>query len=366
MRIYRTLTTYIARTYLTALVGATLVVGALLMLFDVIEITRRSGSKAIGIDVVLEMALYHLPMSLQSALPFVFMGGAVMVFWKLARSSELVVIRAAGLSVWQFLAPVIAVVVVLGIANVALLNPLAAHLYTKYERMDAGMDSGVANPLALSDGGLWLRENNPEGQVVMHAQGVRQVDNALRMTGVTIFRYGPDRRFESRIDAETAGLREGALVLTSVVTTYPGRVGERAETLEVPSNLTLPKIQDSFSPPETVSFWELPAFITFFEAAGFSAHAHRLHWHSLIASPLLLIAMVLMGAVFSLKPSQRSVNWLFRIVGAVAAGFGVFFFSKITYTLGLSQTLPVNLAAWSPALVTTMVALAALFHLEDG
>lgn len=361
-----TLTTYVARTYLKALAGSVLAVSALLLLFDIIEITRRAGSRQVDLDVVLTMAFDHLPMTLQSALPFVFMGGAVIVFWRLARSSELVVIRAVGMSVWQFLTPILGVVLLLGTLNVTMLNPLAARLYASYERMEATLDAGTKAPIAMSNGGLWLRETHPDGQVVVLARGVRQVDHTLVLQNLTLFRFGPDGRFRERVDARTGGLDHEALVLSEVIVSRPGDPLEVYPTLTVPSRLTLPKIQDSFSPPETVSFWDLPEFIAFFEAAGFSAHAHRLHWHALIASPLLLVAMVLMGAVFSLKPSQRSVNWLARIIGALSAGFGVFFLSKVTYTLGLSETLPIALAAWTPPLITGCVALAMLFHLEDG
>ncbi|WP_413206701.1 LPS export ABC transporter permease LptG [Rhodospirillum sp. A1_3_36] len=367
MRLYSTLLSYIARSYLKALLGATLIVSSLLFLFDIIEITRRTGSQSIGIDLVAEMAFYRLPMALQASLPFVFMGGAVLVFWKFARSSELVVFRSIGMSVWKFLSPIILVVVVLGVMNVTLFNPLAASMYAKFEQMEATLETSVnSTPLAFDDGGLWLRENREDGQVVMHAREVRQIDHALRMKDVTILRLGLDGRFRERVDASSAGLEKGRLLLSDAMVTQPGRQGEHFDTLVEPSNLTLPKIRDSFLPPETVSFWDLPDFIRFFDAAGFSSHAHRLQWHALLASPLLLVAMVLMGAVFSLKPSQRSVNWLFRIVGAVAAGFAVFFFSKITFTLGLAETLPVSMAAWSPTLVTTFVALTILFHLEDG
>ena len=76
--------------------------------------------------------------------------------------------------------------------------------------------------------------------------------------------------------------------------------------------------------------------------------------------------MVLVAAVFSLKPDLRSGGILFRLIGGVVSGFVFYFFSKVVYALGLSATLPVVLAAWTPPTVTGLVGLAALFHLEDG
>jgi lipopolysaccharide export system permease protein len=115
-----------------------------------------------------------------------------------------------------------------------------------------------------------------------------------------------------------------------------------------------------------MSFWQLPAFIAFFEKAGFAAAKHRMYLQSLLASPLLYCAMVLIAAIFSLKPNMRSGGLLRRVGGGVGSGFCIYFFSKIVYAFGLSSTLPQSLAAWSPAIVAGLIGMTGLFHLEDG
>jgi lipopolysaccharide export system permease protein len=76
--------------------------------------------------------------------------------------------------------------------------------------------------------------------------------------------------------------------------------------------------------------------------------------------------MVLVAAAFSVAPNLRSGGTLLRLVGAASAGFVFYFFSKVVYALGLSATLPVELAAWTPPLMTGLASVGALFHLEDG
>lgn len=146
----------------------------------------------------------------------------------------------------------------------------------------------------------------------------------------------------------------------------PGLPSEHLDAMILPTTLTIGRIQEKFAQPESVSFWELPEFIEFFEAAGFSAHRHTLYWHTLVASPVLLAAMVLVAAVFTINPNLRSGKLLVRVLGGVIAGFALYFYSKVTYALGLSETLPLVLAAWSPAAVTLLLGVASLFHLEDG
>jgi len=131
------------------------------------------------------------------------------------------------------------------------------------------------------------------------------------------------------------------------------------------TDLTLNKIQDSFARPETMSFWNLPGFINTLEKAGFSAVRHRLYWHSLLAAPFLMCAMVLIAASFTLRHSRRG-GTSFVIAGGVMTGFVLYFFSDIVFALGLSDSIPVALAAWTPSGVATLLGLATLLHLEDG
>ena len=100
------------------------------------------------------------------------------------------------------------------------------------------------------------------------------------------------------------------------------------------------------------------------EDSGFSSVKHRLHWHSLLAVPLLLCAMVLIAATFSLRFTRRG-TWVL-VLGGLLTGFLLYFVSDLVLALGLSGKLPPVLAAWTPAVIFTLLGVAGLFHLEDG
>ncbi|MBF0333476.1 MAG: LPS export ABC transporter permease LptG [Alphaproteobacteria bacterium] len=367
MRLSPILAGYIGRHFLNAFLGVLAAICGLILLFDVIELLRRTASRAnVELDTVATMALMKLPQMLHVVMPFAVMIGAMIAFWRLTRSAELVVARAAGVSVWQLLHPVAGIVLVVGILDVAAFNPLAAALYSRYERMEDALALRHSNPLTVSAGGLWLREADDKGQVVVHAGRVRQQAAELRLRELSIFHLDFDDRFQYRLDAAEGRLAGGWFDLEDVWLMHPGRPSRHFDTYRIRTNLTLDKIQDNFASPEAISFWQLPAFIDFFENAGFSAHRQRLYWHSLMASPFLLVGMALIAAVFSLKPNLRSGGLLGRVVGGAVAGFLCYFFSKVVYAMGLSATLPLPLAAWSPAAVIGLAGLATLFHLEDG
>ena len=80
---------------------------------------------------------------------------------------------------------------------------------------------------------------------------------------------------------------------------------------------------------------------------------------------MLLCAMVLIAATFSLRLTRRGGTGLL-VVGGLFAGFFLFFMTDVVLALGMSGSIPVILAAWAPAGVFTLLGLAMLLHLEDG
>ena len=90
-----------------------------------------------------------------------------------------------------------------------------------------------------------------------------------------------------------------------------------------------------------------------------------LHWHTHLALPLMLAAVVILAATFSLRPIRRGGAALLLVSG-IGTGFLLYFLSDVVYALGVSSKLPVVLAAWSPALITAFLGVSVLLHLEDG
>ncbi len=366
MRVSLTLSYYIGRQFLLAFLLLFTLFIFLIFMFDIVELLRRTASKPdVGFSSVVEMALLKLPYLGQELFPFAVLFGAMSAFWRLTRSNELVITRAAGVSAWQFMLPVLIVAFALGAIHVGIFNHFASATLTRYQLLEARHLKGNDNFLALSGSGLWLRQSNELGQSVVHADQVLQQDQDVELNNVVVFMYSGADSFSGRLNAKTARLEDGFWRMTDTWVYKPDErpVFEKEHWLE--TDLTLNKIQDSFAPPETMSFWALPDFIKQLEKAGFSAIRHKLHWHTLLAAPFLMCAMVLIAATFTLRQSRRGAT-TFVIAGGVFTGFILYFFSDVVFALGLSDSIPVALAAWTPSGVATLLGLTTLFHLEDG
>ena len=366
-RVYPTLSVYLGRHFLASFLGTLAVIVGLILLFDTVELMRRSVSAAaLDFSTVFAMAVLKLPHTVQATLPFVVLLAMMFVLFRLSRSHELLVIRSAGVSVWQFLMPPLVLTAGLGLINLVIIDPLAANMYDSYQRMDDSLIRGQSTTLNIGENGLWLRESEGGVSTVVYAAAVRQEDTKLTLAKVSIFQTDKKEKLARRLEAADGMLTNGAFHLQKVWDLVPGKPAKFYESYDLPTSITMGKVQDSFAAPETMSFWELPQFIRFSEASGFSAIPHKLYWYSLLASPWLLCAMVLVAAAFNLTANARLAGWTGRGISGLGTGFILYFFSRFLYALGLSTTLPLVLAAWAPALVASLLGLAYIFHREDG
>ncbi|HJN21475.1 MAG: LPS export ABC transporter permease LptG [Alphaproteobacteria bacterium] len=357
-----TLSTYLVRQFLIGIGIAFLTLATLIFLFDLVELSRRAASESdADFVVVVRMAALHLPYLTQRIVPYSVLMGVMLTLTHLMRSQEMAIIRTSGVSTWQMLLPALLLALAIGTFMVVIFNPLAAAMLFRYELLDGKFLRGNISNLAVSSSGLWLRQADDEGEAVIHAQRITQPE--LTLHEVIIFRYQGKDHFVQRIDAATAKLEDGYWALSDTLITAPDQLGERHATFNFPTELTISQIQDSFSAPETLSFWQIPRFVALLERAGFSALKHRLYWNSVLAGPLLLLGMVLIGATFSLRSVRRGGTGL-TIAAGVLTGFVLYVFSDVVTALGLSASIPMLFAAWAPAGVTVLAGTGMLLYVR--
>ncbi|SIN98086.1 LPS export ABC transporter permease LptG [Vannielia litorea] len=364
---------YFARKFAIALLGVFGVFAILLTLLDIVEQIRRFSDADISFGAAFELSLLSVPQTLYRILPLIVLLATLVLFLGLARSSELVVTRAAGRSALRALISPVAVSLLLGGLGIAVMNPIVAATQVRYEQKAADLEAGGGSVLSISGEGLWMRQGGSEGQTVIRA--ARASLDGTSFEGVTFIRFAPEggdlQGPVQRIEAAAARLEPGRWVLENAKVwplsgvPNPEAASSRAMEMELPSSLTLDQIRDSFGTPSAIPIWELPAFIANLESAGFSAKLHRVWMQMELALPLFLMAMVLVGAGFTMRHTRFGRTGLMLLL-ALMLGLGLYFIRNFAQILGENGQIPVGMAAWTPPIAGILASLALLLHMEDG
>lgn len=362
-----TLHFYFGRKFLWTFLGIFTVFVLLMSLIDLVD--ELQDFPDLPLWEIVQLVLLKQPSANYEILPLVVILASVALFVRLARSSELVVLRASGRSGMNgLLAPVI-VAALIGLVGTTMFNPIVATSSKHYKNLVNTHRGGGDSVLAIASEGLWLRQGSALGQTVIHA--ARASSDISVLYDTTFISFSPSGEPLRRISARTAQLGAGEWILrdAKLWDLTAGRNPESAaralDTLTVPSALTQDRIIDSFGKPEFIPIWDLPDFIAQLEEAGFSARRYAMWYQMELAQPLFLMALVLVAAAFTMR-HVRTSNTGVAVLSAIMLGFSLHYIRNFAQVLGENGQLPIILAAWAPPVASFLLAYGILLHKEDG
>ena len=357
-----TLTRYFAMRFTRTILAIFFTIFCLMFVVVFVDLLRRASNNpdAGGATVAL-MTILRVPAAAEGILPFAVLFGAMATFVDLTRKLELVVARAAGVSVWQFLTPPVLAALVIGVVSVTLYNPVSAVMKQRSEVMEFEL-FGAKGSVRL-DHTVWMRQHGVDGVSIIRAFGSAKGGSELSDVSVNV--YSADDVFVERVEAVRAHLEPGAWALEDARVTAPGEAMRPVGTYLLATDMTPEQLLVAMQPPEGAPFWDLLALEKKTAQAGLDATGYNLQFQTLLARPLLLVAMVLVAASFSLR-FFRFGGVAKTVASGVAAGFVLYIVTKVFSDLGGAGKMSPPLAAWSPALVGSMLGTLTLLNSEDG
>lgn len=356
----RTISLYMARSFLintfAFLFGLVLILQTLDLLSESGRILAFPGN---GDAEVWRYVGMRTPQIIATFLPFSVLLGTIITLSTLNQNSEVIAMKASGLSAHQVLAPLM--VAALGVAAIS---------FTFNDRIVARASATLAQwkkveygPLPIDRGdrsNIWVRD----GSHLIHAQQIRgRGDNAL-LGGVTVYeREGAELR---SMIYSTSGRREGTAWRVEDAQRFDVASGKLTPLGSVligdgvrPDQFTLASID-----PESMSFGALRKAVEDLKAAGRPTKAlEGALWHKL-SGPLSSVLMPLLGAVAAFGIA-RSGKLFVRAVMGMGLGFLYFVADNFALAMGNLGAYPPFLAAWAPFLLFAMIGEAVLLKTEE-
>lgn len=356
----RSLALYLVKLFLTRTLAVLLLLVLVLMTLDLLG---ESG-KILSVPGNGQAELWHyvtlrVPLLIQRFLPFSALLGTLIAFTSLNQHSEVISMKAAGLSAHQILAPLIVASFGIAVAAFAFNEGVAVNS----ARMVNAWNDNDYRPIRATSGVLsnvWVKA----GDDLVQARIVGGRGSQLQLHDVTIY----DRSggaLQRVIDAEKGTLAGNAWKFENVRTydtaTNVVRRANEATLLPgvAPDRFTLAKIS-----PDEKSFMALRQDIADLEAAGRPTDEARAGlWHK-ISGPLSIMLMPLLAAVAAFGLA-RSGQVLMRAAAGMALGFAYFVVDNLSLALGNVGAYPAWLAAWAPFVLFLLIGEAVLVRSEE-
>lgn len=356
----RQLALYAARLFLTRSFAVLI---ALVLVLMTLDLLGESG-KILKVDGNGEAELWQyvalrVPMLISRFLPFSVLLGALIAFVGLNQSSEVVSMKAAGLSAHQILAPMIVASLGVAIALFAF-NELVVvkSARTLNAWSDADYESIPADSGILSN--VWIRDGND----LVRARLVGGRGASTQLRGVSIYER-EEGAIVRVIDADRATYEAGSWNLSNV-RTYDSQMNILLRQPEMralggvePSRFTLASVD-----PSERDFLRLGEAIDELAAAGRPTEEARTGWWHKISGPLSTLLMPLLAATAAFGLA-RSGKVLLRACIGMALGFAYFVADNFSIALGNYGAYPPVLAAWAPFLLFLLIGEFVLIRQEE-
>ena len=356
----RRIALYMVKLFVTRSLAVLLALVLVLLMLDLLG----ESSKILAVEGNSEADLWRyaslrLPMLVTRFLPFSVLLGCLISFASLNQNSEIVSMKAAGLSAHQILAPMILAASLVA-AGLFVFNETVTVDSARVVNVWKDSDYAPIEPETGQYADIWLSQ----GETLIHAERASGRGAGFRLRDVTLFeREGG--RIERIVEIERARPAGDAWAFEGIARYDAGMnlvteadEGSGLEGLQ-PQQFRLAKVD-----PEALDIVTLRETIDDLEAAELPFTAAEAGWWHKITGPLSTILMPLLAAVAAFGLA-RSGQLLLRAVIGMALGFAYFVADNLALALGNAGVYPPLLATWGPVVLFAALGEAILIRSEE-
>lgn len=353
----RLLNRYLMRTVVAGTLLALLVLGLLDWVFGFLGQLDSAGKGDFGFAQVFLYSLYTEPRRMYELFPTAVLIGSLLSLGTLAANSELIAMRAAGVSVTGVVRAALRAGMLMMLVAIALgewVAPIGERMAQSLK-----LEAQAGSAVVASEQNVWARE----GDQYIHIAHVLP-DHRLR--DVTVYRVGAGNALQLALHAQGARYVDGHWVLENVVVSRFTADGVKTSEVSelVHKRLIEPNLFGLLDTrPKDMNAWALARYITYLKSNHLDAASYELAFWQRFTTPVSALVMLMLAVPFVFG-SLRSGGAGQRLFIGVIVGVGFYFFNRLVNQVGLVFGLSPLLSAAFPVVLFAVVSLAALRRLR--
>jgi lipopolysaccharide export system permease protein len=357
----RTLTLYLSRMFAVRIVAVLLMLVLVLMILDLLgqsgKIMAHPGNGEAELFYYISL---RLPQLVARFVPYSVLLATIITLATLNQNSEVVSMKAAGMSAHQVLAPLILTALVVALLNIAFNERVVTRATAALKAWDAAdfgpipKDSGVRSNVYLSD-----------GKDILLASTLSGTGTDMTMTGVTYYRRNAAGLVTQQLRSPRATYAHPGWTLEEPLQfDVAETTATRLPNVTVAKGITPSQITISNTDPDAQSIFALSDTIEAMKVAGRRTSKLEAAWWHKISGPLSAVLMPLLGAVAAFGLA-RSGQLLIRAVIGMALGFTYFVVDNAALAMGNFGGYSPLVAAWAPFVLFALVGETVLIRTEE-
>ncbi len=359
----RTLTLYLAKLFVVRILAVLVMLVLVLLALDLLSATGKIlAAPGNGQAEILQYAGLRLPQLVSRFLPYSVLLATLITLVTLNQNSEVVAMKAAGLSAHQVLAPLLLTAAVVSLVSFG----FNERILTRANATLKAWEAAEYGPIPPSENGsvrssVYLRD----GDNILVAATLTGTGSDIVLSGVTWYARAPGGIIRQQVrSARATYAAPGWRLENAVRFDVAGALTQAPGTLVVGEGLTPERIMLQSFDPDAQSFWDLSDSIDAFEAAGRNTDEMRAKWWHRLSGPLSALLMPLLGSIAAFGLARSGQLFVRAIIG-MALGFAYFVVDNAALAMGSFGGYPPFLAAWAPFVLFLLLGETVLIRTEE-
>jgi Predicted permeases len=316
---------------------------SLYLIIDFFERIRMFLSNNASFYQIISYFFFKTPMIISQIMPAVVLLSSLLTFGMLSKHSEIIAMKANGVSLYRTSLPVIIISVIVCIFTFLFSEFITPYANQKAEYIKLVEVKKHKKPGSFKQNQMWYRSRD-----AIYNFNIFDPDTDT-LKGVTINYLDRDFQLTMRIDAKQAKWEDGKWVFHNLLITrfhsddFPSIERVTSRVIDIPEKpLDFKAVQKDI---EEMGYLELRDYVKKIQSEGYDATRYLADLHGKIAFPLVSIILAIIGVSFSLR-SERSGGVAQSISVGIITGFSYWIVFAFALSLGRSGTLPPLLSAW--------------------
>ena len=356
----RRLTAYLAKLFVTRILAVLVMLVLVLLALDLLgssgDILAAEGN---GQAELARYAGLRVPQLVQRFLPYSVLLATVIALLQLNQNSEVVAMKAAGLSAHQILAPLLLTALAISALTFAFNEVVVTRASASLKAWQA-TEYGALRTAADPARAVYA----VDGDDILSAGSIIGEGEETELFGVVFTDRAPSGVQVAQVRGARARWMAPGWRIENAAVFDVASAAERRETITVAPGVTPEEIRLGSTDADAVPFWELDDRIAVERAAGRrTAELEATYWHKL-SGPLSAFLMPLLGAIAAFGLA-RSGQLFVRAVIAMALGFAYFVVDNAALAMGSFGGYPPLLAAWAPFALFALIGETVLIRTEE-
>lgn len=282
---------------------------------------------------ILIAAAYDVPFFFQLALPFVILVTTLFFIRNISNTNELDIIKASGMPIWQLTKIVFPIVMVIGCLVIFIISPISSILKSK------NVANSSNSTITTTENSFWIIDKHKNIKIIIKAKKAVIKNNIIHFSHIIVFKI-VNGTFSLRVDGTKAIIQSGKIIITNAnvkdnTTMFPRQLS----SFTLNTALSAKNLQNVVLEPNMIEIWNIPSFIKNLENLGLNTAKYKVYFYNLLAYPIILFAMFILGIGLALSREKRISSTKIIITGIIS-GFSLHFFIDIINTFGSSGLIP--------------------------